>query len=202
VHISDQFYGHLKQAIWVTAGGTGPVSFNVVAVPNPDLFGSVAVPDIERVGDITTFLHIRDETVTQLIDAGTSDIPGLPTPFIDFDETVRPVGAAIDIGADEFEGCVEVEGNTSENPSSYQLYQNYPNPFNSSTLFDVDLPEATEFSLIVYDISGRIVGTLFNGSKHAGRYQFHWQPDDLPSGIYFCRLQSKKSKVVKSVLMR
>ena len=94
--------GHgLNDAIWVS-NGTGIVLSNAISAPNANWFGSVATPAAIRVGQTGNFLHIRDASITQLIDQGTTNIAGLPNPFTDFDGHIRPQGKTIDIGADEF----------------------------------------------------------------------------------------------------
>jgi len=47
-------------------------------------------------------LHLMS-AISSVIDEGTSGIPGLPTPFLDFDRQTRPLGAEFDIGADEYQ---------------------------------------------------------------------------------------------------
>jgi hypothetical protein len=39
-------------------------------------------------------------------------------------------------------------------PTEYALAQNYPNPFNPNTVISFSLPEYTQVSLLVYDVSG------------------------------------------------
>ena len=47
-------------------------------------------------------LHLAS-AVPSVVNKGTSAIPGLPSPFLDFDGQQRPMGSGIDIGADEYE---------------------------------------------------------------------------------------------------
>ncbi|MEO8167725.1 MAG: hypothetical protein ABI623_05715, partial [bacterium] len=53
-------------------------------------------------------------------------------------------------------------------PSEFKVYANYPNPFNPSTSISYDLPEPAVVSLIAYDVLGRKVTELVNGTKEAG----------------------------------
>jgi hypothetical protein len=78
-------------------------------------------------------------------------------------------------------------------PESFELKQNYPNPFNPTTKIVFLLPEASNVSLKIYDVSGRLVRTLVNESRPAGNYHLTWDGRDesgarVSSGIYFYRI--------------
>ncbi len=86
-----------NKAIRQRDGATGTLVCNIANNAPANWFASVNPfdpPDI--------FLHIRDTSVTDVIDKGTNAIPGLPSVFQDFDGDSRPQGSEIDIGADEF----------------------------------------------------------------------------------------------------
>ncbi len=72
-------------------------------------------------------------------------------------------------------------------PRSFALYQNYPNPFNPVTIIAFDLPRASDYSLTVYDISGRRVFEN-SGSARAGRVELEWDGSGQGSGVYLYRL--------------
>ncbi len=74
-------------------------------------------------------------------------------------------------------------------PSIYKLQQNYPNPFNPSTKINWQLPISSFVSLKVYDVLGNEVVILVNEEKPAGTYEVTWNATNLPSGVYFYRLQ-------------
>jgi len=73
-------------------------------------------------------------------------------------------------------------------PASYSLKQNYPNPFNPVTNIEFSLPENSDVSLKVYDISGKEVSTLINEYLRAGLNKLTYDASNLASGIYFYTL--------------
>jgi len=90
-----------------------------------------------------------------------------------------------------------------ETPSEFSLSQNYPNPFNPETTISYKVQEASQVSLIVYDVLGNEVATLVNEYKQAGFYnsQFSIRNSQLPSGVYFYRLQAGNFSSVKKMLL-
>ncbi len=88
-------------------------------------------------------------------------------------------------------------------PKEYALYQNYPNPFNPTTTIEFDIPEKTFVKIVIYDILGREIEKLVDGELDAGRYKVKFDAYNLPSGVYFCRMEAGRFvKVVKMVLMK
>jgi len=53
----------------------------------------------------------------------------------------------------------------------------------------------------VYDIQGRLVKTIFSGSKDAGYYKLHINSKDLSSGIYFLRLEAEGYNATRKLLI-
>ena len=88
-------------------------------------------------------------------------------------------------------------------PKFYTLYQNYPNPFNPNTNIKIDLPKATFLSILIYDIDGRIVSNIFKGRLESGHHYFKWNAIDIPSGMYFIKVQSSVfTKTIKCLLLK
>ncbi|MBU1937184.1 T9SS type A sorting domain-containing protein [bacterium] len=90
---------------------------------------------------------------------------------------------------------------TGTQPETIQLYPNYPNPFNSSTRIIFDLPKTGLVKLNVCDVLGRRVATLVNGVQEAGYHSVLFDGSNLPSGIYFCRLEMGDLHEVKKMVM-
>ncbi|MEM1094187.1 MAG: FlgD immunoglobulin-like domain containing protein [Bacteroidota bacterium] len=91
-------------------------------------------------------------------------------------------------------------------PTDFALDQNYPNPFNPTTLISYSLPEASAVTLQVFDINGRLVQTLVNGSQEAGRYKVEWNGRNMAgaqvaSGLYIYRIQADNFSSVKRMML-
>lgn len=78
-------------------------------------------------------------------------------------------------------------------PTIYSLGQNYPNPFNPSTTIRYGLPARSHVSLTVVTTLGQQVCMLQNGEQDAGYHEVRFDGTNLPSGVYFYRLQVRPS---------
>jgi hypothetical protein len=81
-------------------------------------------------------------------------------------------------------------------PAVTALHQNVPNPFNPTTTIAFDLASAGHVQLRVYDVTGKLVRTLLDTWRPAGRYAETWTGLDatgakVASGVYFSRLDSE-----------
>jgi flagellar hook assembly protein FlgD len=83
-----------------------------------------------------------------------------------------------------------------------------PNPFTAETALLFSLPAPEHAVIEVYDVSGRLVTTLVDGSMPAGANRVVWDGRDshgapAASGIYFCRAQvGEWHEARKVVLLR
>jgi hypothetical protein len=88
-----------------------------------------------------------------------------------------------------------------ELPMAFTLKQNYPNPFNPATTISFDVPQKSFASLRVFDALGREVAVLTSEELPAGAYTRHWNASDMPSGIYFYRLQAGDFTATKKLVL-
>jgi hypothetical protein len=104
---------------------------------------------------------------------------------------------------DSSEIVVGIEDLNSAVPMNYALHQNYPNPFNPTTMISYQLPVIGPVQLTVHDILGREIATLVNRQMPAGEHQVSWDASDMPSGIYYYKIQAGEyTKVRKMILMK
>ncbi|RNC84502.1 MAG: T9SS C-terminal target domain-containing protein [Balneola sp.] len=92
----------------------------------------------------------------------------------------------------------EEEGFT---PSTIQLNQNYPNPFNPSTTISYSIDSPGEVSLKVYNLLGREVATLVNGTQASGNHSIVWNASNVPSGVYVYRLSSGETQISRRMML-
>ncbi len=96
-------------------------------------------------------------------------------------------------------------------PAAYSLEQNYPNPFNPTTTIKYQVPknklqinsnnQFLNVRLKVYDILGKEVSQLVNRSQAPGIYQVKFNASNLPSGMYFYKLEAGSFTETKKMLL-
>lgn len=88
-------------------------------------------------------------------------------------------------------------------PSSVRLAQNYPNPFNPTTTIRFSTTKRGDVSLKVFDLLGREVAMVHNGTLDAGEHSMHFDASKLRSGVYVYRLDAEgKSLSRRMVVMK
>ena len=70
------------------------------------------------------------------------------------------------------------------------LGTNYPNPFNPTTVIPFNLADASLVTIKVYDLLGRTVATLVDGSLPAGVHEVRFEASHLPTGMYIVRMEA------------
>lgn len=86
---------------------------------------------------------------------------------------------------------VEEPTNIEEpSPKNYYLYNNYPNPFNNETRIEFYSVDNSYAELIIYNLLGQKVKTIFSGASLIGKNVFRWNGENdfggrVTSGPYF-----------------
>jgi hypothetical protein len=98
---------------------------------------------------------------------------------------------------------VSINDYNSNRPDNFKLKQNYPNPFNPNTIIEFDLSNSAYVSIIIYDVTGKEIITLFNGFKYAGNHRLIFETGklNLSSGVYFYSLQSDGFSQTRPMLL-
>ncbi|MEX2190432.1 MAG: S8 family serine peptidase, partial [Bacteroidota bacterium] len=91
-------------------------------------------------------------------------------------------------------------------PREFQLLPNYPNPFNAGTTISFDAPGGHEVELIIFDILGRRIKTLYRGITFAERRVFYWDGTDdggrsVSTGVYVSMLRSGSTIRSQKILL-
>ncbi len=90
---------------------------------------------------------------------------------------------------------------TVEIPNTYRLYQNYPNPFNPVTKIKYGLPKNGNVKLTVYDELGKEVAVLADGYAQANTYEAEFNATNLPSGVYYYKLEAEGFNDTKKMVI-
>ena len=105
-----------------------------------------------------------------------------------------------------------IEGPTDVPPEPQQVWNyflghNYPNPFNPMTTIRFDLPQPAQVTIKIYDVSGRLVRVLRDGTEEdAGSHKAIWRGRDdtgraVAAGVYFYRLESGKFRETRRMVL-
>lgn len=108
-----------------------------------------------------------------------------------------------------FIGTTDVEESSEQcSPEHFQLFPNYPNPFNPSTNISYSLPQDAEVTLAIYNLKGERVKVLVDEFQTKGEKITIWdgtdsQGNDVASGLYLCKLQSRNlNESIKMLLLK
>lgn len=101
-------------------------------------------------------------------------------------------GRAIRFTTDVYESADDGPGVV---PRDFVLMQNYPNPFNSTTTFRLNVPQVSQVSLKLYDVTGRETAVITDGTVQAGTHSVNFNATGLSTGIYFVRMEANGSTV-------
>ena len=83
----------------------------------------------------------------------------------------------------------------------YVLKQNTPNPFNPETVIEYQIPREDYIRLVVFDRHGREVAVLAEGPHGPGSYRVRFSAEQLPSGLYFYRLEASHHFEVRKMIL-
>jgi hypothetical protein len=93
-------------------------------------------------------------------------------------------------------GSATAVGPGDDLPQRFALGANVPNPFNPTTAVPYDVPAGGgHVSIRIYDVAGRLVKTLVDARRPAGRHRVVWDGrnqagDPAASGVYFTQMRA------------
>lgn len=82
------------------------------------------------------------------------------------------------------------------------IVETFPNPTTGPSVVTFTVPEATEATLEVYDLSGRKVAQVFNGLvDESAEYRFEFDGSSLPNGVYIYRLNTNEEVITEKFMI-
>jgi len=91
-------------------------------------------------------------------------------------------------------------------PTKFELKQNAPNPFNPVTTIRLAVPQATPWTVTVYDVQGKLVKTFKGQTSGATYVDVQWNGTDehgspVASGVYLYRVRADRYVDVKKMVL-
>jgi hypothetical protein len=198
--------------------GICPMMKTVSAMPGPD--GCLGTEDDVAGADTSTFYipqsvldalenESLDQTVAGLLALANRALAGMSTGGAGL-SAISSAASKINEGFDECRfliycgemGTGEMVGTADETigvqpvgaiPTAFSLGMNYPNPVHQATVIRFALPERSEIHLAVYDIIGREIVVLLEGSLRAGYHTASWDAvsrSEFAAGVYFYKMEA------------
>ena len=103
------------------------------------------------------------------------------------------------VGLQNTTNCDQASVGFEPIPFDYKIRDPYPNPFNAQTAIQITLPIKDVMIVKVYDVNGSELKTLVHSIFDSGTHTIKWNAGDLPSGIYFIRMQTRHFVDTKKV---
>jgi hypothetical protein len=79
--------------------------------------------------------------------------------------------------------------------------QNFPNPFTNTSIVSVNLTQATNLSLEVFNLTGQKVYEVNNGHSNAGTHNLVINAENLSSGVYFYTVNAGNNAITKKMIV-
>jgi YVTN family beta-propeller protein len=129
--------------------------------------------------------------------AGITNNLGLGTPFAGNLEVYPVYRMAVSTG---------VADKSRESSVGTPTLTVFPNPCPGKARITYSLPKPGNISLKLYDVSGRVIATLVNGARKAGRYSMTWNRTDtrgdrVAAGVYVCRFTCGDRTVAQKLVV-
>lgn len=86
-----------------------------------------------------------------------------------------------------------------EKRTDFELFQNFPNPFLTTTTISYELFKDADISLTVYSLTGQKQTSLMLSHQQKGKHTINVDAAAWPSGIYFYKLESNGTSMVKKM---
>ena len=122
--------------------------------------------------------------------------------IVDGNGRVTPCSGILVLGVNDISETLVLRKPTSpRTPTEFSLYSAHPNPFNPVTTIRFSLPEASDVSLLVYNLRGKLVETLVDKKLSSGIHTVQWDGTGFSSGVYFVLLADGTYHLTKKIVL-
>jgi len=183
----------------------GNVSFGLANCNDPDLQGDYTDWATSQLNNLSASDACLDEAVNLSylpLSPNTDCSSGLASTEVSF---IATDGCGNTTTISTFYRIIGIGTSSLTSTISYAkefiLLQNRPNPFAQETIIGFQLPEATEASLTIYDIAGRVVWKQTK-SYEAGKHHIMMDKADLgATGVFYYQLSTDEYSATKKMIV-
>ncbi len=198
---------------FVSNSRNGLMIFDVSNPSAPEPISSIEINEIDKLHVEGDCVYVGTDTLLVMVDVSDIENP-IQTGYYDLDlerrSEIKSIHSENDMICLALGNEVKILRNTLLEISDdivpshdFQLYSNYPNPFNSSTTINYALPQSQRVVIQTYDVSGRLIDTLYDNFQSTGNHSIVWDSRDFGSGIYFVQVQTEtETKIAKLVAIK
>jgi len=93
----------------------------------------------------------------------------------------------------------ELMVSSTRTPVSLNRFTVFPNPVINEAQLDLDLSEALDCQITVFDAQGRQIAQVFQGLLNAGQHRLPVNMEDAAAGTYFVHLRSDKGLSIQTL---
>ncbi len=103
-------------------------------------------------------------------------------------------------------GSTAIQSKDEFNPKLFSFAQNFPNPFNPETTIRYNLPNRGKVHIKIFNILGKEVISLINGTMPSGTHKVTWNGKDqfgkpVSSGIYIYQIETGNQILQKRMML-
>lgn len=143
---------------------------------------------------------------SQWVNGGTGRFEGATgTQTVSIELTFTSRTTAVVHGS--WSGTIQVDEDLQRAQPAAKLEQNSPNPFNPQTEIRYSMTAPGRVQLTIYDVQGRLVRSLVNGTQERGEHRVSWNGVDdsgglVASGVYFYRLTTNGISETRKLIIK
>jgi hypothetical protein len=99
-------------------------------------------------------------------------------------------------------GAASVDASGAITGVAATLRSIHPNPAVNHTSITYEMPHAAQMRITAYDLFGKQVAVIDEGTRTSGTHTVKWNTTTIPSGVYMVRLESEEYTATRSVVVR
>jgi hypothetical protein len=121
-------------------------------------------------------------------------------------EWIYAVVVADDDNSEDFNYTLSFSDGIQTNYTDFTILSQFPNPFNNSITIKLKVITSQNIDLVVYDMLGRKITTIFSGYLSDGSYEYLWNGvnannEKVSSGVYYITAISNNRQEWKKITL-